>query len=175
MPDNESVSIDLTAVDSHFDSTAVDSEGTGALILNDRENHEHSLNDESTDSSNDSIPNSLDAVAKDKSSLNKTISIDVNRTAYSHRKCFICRRKAGTRPFAVINEESILDVFIKRNILIPFNSRCCSYHLSDGKYLKENEMHNLKVYTNNYDIDKEKIEILLKNVQERDLKSGLLF
>jgi len=51
----------------------------------------------------------------------------------------------GQKQFSVISKESVVDVFVKLNILIPFNSRCCRFHLTEGKALKDAEMHKLKV------------------------------
>ena len=53
-----------------------------------------------------------------------------------------------------ISSDGIADLFIKTNILVKFGSRCCETHLTDNRFLKDNEIKNLittkkerKIYT----------------------------
>ena len=62
----------------------------------------------------------------------QTITVNIKKVANNHNRCFVCHKKAGKKPFAVIGIVGIISVFSKLNLLIPFGSRCCRYHLDDG-------------------------------------------
>ena len=59
----------------------------------------------------------------------------------SHRYCFVCKIEDNKteNSFRTICRDVIVDVYLKAAILIPLNSRCCSYHLTDSKFLKKEE------------------------------------
>ncbi|CAF0871560.1 unnamed protein product [Brachionus calyciflorus] len=63
------------------------------------------------------------------------ITLSIKRGYWSHGFCFICKRKTGSKPMKVLPIE--VEIYIKRQILIPVGARSCSDHLSENNYVKD--------------------------------------
>ena len=72
-------------------------------------------------------------------SKEKTV-LEIQRGYASHSFCFICRRKTGSKPMSVLSIEATIDIYMKRNILIPRGARTCSGHLTENNYIKEEDI-----------------------------------
>ncbi|CAF0710179.1 unnamed protein product [Brachionus calyciflorus] len=86
------------------------------------------------------------------------IVLKVKRGFASHSFCFICRRKTGSKPMKVLPVEAILEIFLKRNMLIPKGARCCSVHLTDNNYVKDEFIDKIPIADNSISITSENIE-----------------
>lgn len=71
-------------------------------------------------------------------------------TAISNpRRCIVCKKRGRRRK--IINKESIAQVFIKKNIIIPKYSYCCRDHLDKYGFLKSQEYNKIAVVRKLYD------------------------
>ena len=67
-------------------------------------------------------------------------------------------------------------MFSKLNLLIPFGSRCCRYHLDDGKkQLKDTEIAKLKPCKTKTELNGIQVEKILKGFREREQKTSSIF
>ncbi|CAF2160544.1 unnamed protein product [Rotaria magnacalcarata] len=57
----------------------------------------------------------------------ETIMIPIERCTKSHRECIVCGLRDGS--LKVLSKDQRTLVFVKRGILVPAGSRCCSNHL----------------------------------------------
>ena len=102
-----------------------------------------------------------------------SITLNFDRTKSTHKKCFVCNKEAGLVRFSEINDEGIIEVYIKTGILIAPGSRCCRNHLSENKHLLNDELQNLAIYKDEIELDHKKIEDLFKSFRSRDKKTSL--
>ncbi len=64
---------------------------------------------------------------------------------------------------------------MKAAILIHLNSRCCSYHLTDSKFLKKEEYNNLKSTKDNSQFTKSSLENLFQGFRTREERTCSVF
>jgi len=64
---------------------------------------------------------------------NEHLSLDINRTISSNKSCFVCKANSNDTNLKSISKDGIIDVYLKKKILIKINSRCCESHLTNGK------------------------------------------
>lgn len=50
----------------------------------------------------------------------------------------LCKKKSDETSLRSISKDGIIDVYLRKKILIKINSRCCDSHLVNG-FLKEEE------------------------------------
>lgn len=72
------------------------------------------------------------------------IELPFKRVIATHKYCLICRAETNLSKIAF---EARCQSFLKRRIFIPSGNRCCNIHLI-GKRFFENELMNLRVYSN---------------------------
>ena len=65
-----------------------------------------------------------------------------------------------------ISSDGIADLFIKTNILVKFGSRCCETHLTDKRFLKDNEIKNLITTKKERKIDIKSVKKLLGSLRK---------
>ena len=108
---------------------------------------------------------------------NDSLVIDVQRTKNSHRYCFVCgiEYNKTTVPFRCISTDGIVEVFIKTNILIGSNSRCCHTHLTEARFLKKNEYVNLTSIKNSTKFTKSSLENIFKGIRTHDERTCSVF
>lgn len=71
-------------------------------------------------------------------------------TSFSYtRRCFVCRRRDRGR--RIINKNSIANVFLSKNIIIPNQSFACIEHFDNYGNLRKEEYNNIKVFRKLYD------------------------
>lgn len=61
-----------------------------------------------------------------------SVALSLPSTSTSHSSCFICRRP-GPKLIVVLPTEWN-SVFLRKRVLIPYNSRCCAKHLLDDEF-----------------------------------------
>ena len=98
------------------------------------------------------------------------IILKIQRGYGSHSFCFICKRKTGSKPMTVLPIESIVEIYNKREILIPLGARSCSDHLSENNYVKDNEIDNIPIADVSIGLTPEKIEKLFQGFKSREKK-----
>ncbi|CAF0965203.1 unnamed protein product, partial [Brachionus calyciflorus] len=86
----------------------------------------------------------------------KTV-LRIKRGFGSHGFCFICKRKTGSKPMTVLPIQAIVEIYIRREILIPLGARSCSDHLSENNYVKEDQIENIPIADISIGITSEKI------------------
>ncbi|RNA07946.1 vacuolar sorting-associated 13c [Brachionus plicatilis] len=91
------------------------------------------------------------------------IVLKIKRGFASHSFCFICKRKTGSKPMTVIPFEAILEIFLKRNMLIPKGARSCRVHLTESNYVKDEFIDKIPLADNS---------ISSNNLVQRKLFSG---
>ncbi|XP_065675501.1 uncharacterized protein LOC136091722 [Hydra vulgaris] len=141
------------------------------------ENYDH-FDSRSTDKGSEEFENVDDNDDNDycnKSIEKKKINIEIDRISNSHGYCFICKSESGSTPFSKISNEGIIDVFIKTNIFIPIDSRCCKFHLTDSKWLKDEYLNNISSFKNSVNLNKTMIQDLFKSFRSRDSKTASIF
>lgn len=120
-------------------------------VDNDADTGSLSLNEDpfESDENDNEISSDDDVFIQTKPSCNDNqncLSIDIQRTMASHKKCVVCYRKDSSTKLRKLNDEAILDAYLKTNIFIPFNCRVCSYHFDEHNYLNDESINNLKAY-----------------------------
>ena len=111
-------------------------------------------------------------VENDGESLEK-LTINISRTANTHASCFICQEKHG--PFKTISNEAIVEIFLITNIIIPIGNRCCSKHLTDGGFVVDIDLENLRIWKKNTILYQKVIEIFFRTSRENNSKNQNLF
>ena len=53
-----------------------------------------------------------------------------------------------------LNDEAVLDAYLKTNIFIPFGCRACSNHFDEQYYLNEESINNLEAYKSSINMKK---------------------
>ena len=97
------------------------------------------------------------------------IMVEIPRTTASHSHCVVCSR--GTN-LTIVPNEAFLDAFIKNNILIPMDCRCCREHLTSDKTLTNESVANLTAISNNTKLTGYEVKMLLDNLRH-SAKIGL--
>ncbi|CAF1047704.1 unnamed protein product [Brachionus calyciflorus] len=103
------------------------------------------------------------------------IVLKIKRGFASHSFCFICKRKTGSKPMKVLPVEAILEIFLKRNMLIPKGARCCSVHLTDNNFVKDEFIDQIPIADNSISITSEKIESIFLGFINREQKTSNIF
>ena len=103
------------------------------------------------------VETNLKNQTSDKQDQNKSI-LNIRSTYASHRSCFICKNSNLLKKLTLVPKEAIVELYIERDILIPFNTRCCRNHLDDFNQFKEESKINITVIKN-------KINVKLENIQ----------
>ena len=81
----------------------------------------------------------------------------------------------GFTPFFTVSPEAIVQLYIKKNIYLDFNSRCCRDHLDDCGFIHEYEIENIIIIKKSVKITGAKLTQLLKHIRDRDTKCSSLF
>ena len=68
----------------------------------------------------------------------------------------------------LVGEEACADIFINSNIIVRPNSRCCSEHFLNQKYLKKESIRNISVYLNKTKLNNNQIKNLIQSFSKRD-------
>ena len=78
----------------------------------------------------------------------ESITLPFGRATKSKNSCIICKKKNN---LVVILADAKLKLFLKRELIIAGNQRCCKRHL-DGSYFKKEEMYRIKqvAHTTNF-------------------------
>ena len=99
-----------------------------------------SSSDSSFDSTGTGLQVSICSLTKD------PIYVDLARTSCNEKKCVFCCKKRGKKNNKLhrISNKSIMDAYIKKSILIPFNSRACRSHFDEYGYLLKSCLGNIK-------------------------------
>lgn len=116
-------------------------DNSGSFSLN--EDHFESNEYDEESSSDDEVFIQTKPSSKD---IQNCLSIDIQRTIASHKKCVVCYRKDSSTKLRKVNDEAILDAYLKTSIFIPFDCRICSNHLDANNYLNDESINNLKSY-----------------------------
>lgn len=103
------------------------------------------------------------------------IVLKIKRGFASHSFCFICKRKTGSKPMTVLPVEAILEIFLKRNMLIPKGARSCSVHLNDNNYVKDEFIDKIPIADNSISITSQKIESIFLSFIIREQKTSNIF
>ncbi|CAF1101435.1 unnamed protein product [Brachionus calyciflorus] len=106
--------------------------------------------------------NSEMSLSSDYGAVSENISnskLNTQRGYASHALCFICRQKSVAKSLMVLPIQSIADVYIRANILVPIGARICSNHLNQNYFVKDNFISEIPIVDDSIDISNEKIEI----------------
>lgn len=87
----------------------------------------------------------------------------------------MCKVYSGDCPFKVISNEGIIDIYLKLKILISFGSRCCSSHLTEGGFLKDEFFNQIGIYKHETKINKKDMETFFKSVDSNNKKTNSIF
>lgn len=102
------------------------------------------------------------------------INVDVERTKSGHRNCVICNRKNTSAKLKLVSTEAIIDVFVKRNVLIPFTSRACQWHFQQSKLFTDEAIEQITTYDTSTRLDKRMVEELLVHLRDSSRRNTLL-
>ena len=99
------------------------------------------------------------------------------RTTNSNQYCFVCgiQYDQTKESFRSISTDGILEVYIKTNILIGFDCRCCQNHLTEARFLKRNVSVKLKSIKNSTKLTKSSLEAIFKGIGTRDERTCSVF
>ncbi|RNA11028.1 hypothetical protein BpHYR1_007891 [Brachionus plicatilis] len=104
----------------------------------------------------------------------KTV-LNISRGYASHSFCFICKRKTCSKPMTVLSVEAIIDIYMKRDILINRGARSCSDHLTESYYVKDDCIDKIPVVSETISLTNEKVQQLIEGFKEREQKRSSLF
>ena len=68
-----------------------------------------------------------------------------------------------------------MNLFIKKNIFIPFDSRCCNRHFSDHGNIKEEDIKNIIIVQHRVKLGGDELNKLFKYIREMDATTSTLF
>jgi len=66
-------------------------------------------------------------------------------------------------------------LYIKKNIFVPFNTRCCRSHFDECGLIDGKEIQNIIIVQNRVKLSGEQLTKLFKHIQERDARQATLF
>ena len=74
--------------------------------------------------------------------------VDIPRAVSSSRKCVICHRKYSSINVKLrrVKYCARLDVYLQREILIPYGTRACSNHIDDFGYLNQDAIEKIRIF-----------------------------
>lgn len=90
------------------------------------------------------------------------IYVDIPRTKSNHKNCVVCSK---SRNLVTVSSKAITNTFIKSNILIPTDSRCCRSHLDKDKNLKTDSINNLVAISNETLLTGYEVKLLLDSLR----------
>lgn len=94
-----------------------------------------------------------------------TITIGINRTAFSHARCFICQKSSKLH---VISNDAIRDTYIKTNIIITPASRCCTIHFDEHmRFLTRDSISKIQSFDNSLKLSADEIVNFLRILEKR--------
>lgn len=96
------------------------------------------------------------------------LQLHIKSAGFSHTICPICNRKgARSEGFVTIPGEAIMQLFIDKNILLKKNARCCTTHMSEGKFTPETLSADIlgKIRSTTY-MDPEQISSLINSLRQ---------
>jgi hypothetical protein len=81
----------------------------------------------------------------------------------------------GSTPFCVIPPLMIVDIYLKYNLFIPFETRCCSNHFSDGNSIDDEIIKNIPLSKKQVKLEGENVKKLFELFRERERLTESLF
>jgi hypothetical protein len=63
-------------------------------------------------------------------------------------------------------------LYIKKNIFVPFNTRCCRSHFDEFGLIDEKEIQNIIIVQNRVKLSGEHLTKLYKHIPEKDVRHG---
>jgi len=69
----------------------------------------------------------------------------------------------------------IVDIYLKYNLFIPFETRCCSNHFSDVNSVDEELIKNIPLSKRDVKIDGDDLKKFLESLRERERLTGNVF
>lgn len=75
----------------------------------------------------------------------------------------------------MVSEASIVNIFIKKNIFIPFNSRCCKNHFDEYGNLSEADSDKIVIAQQRVKLTGQQLSKLFENIRHRDASKSTLF
>lgn len=123
-------------------------------------------NEANTSSDSDSSDSSYEG---ETGNVTDKIIVDIPRTIAIHKKCVVCFNR---RNLVTVPKEAFFDAFIKKNILIPNDCRCCKEHLDKDKTFNDVAMNNLASWTDRTKLKDFEVKMLPDNLRH-SAKTGL--
>ena len=68
-----------------------------------------------------------------------------------------------------------MHLYIKKNIFVPFNTRCCRSHFDECGLIDGKEIQNIIIVQNRVKLSGDQLTKLFKHIQERDARQTTLF
>lgn len=99
---------------------------------------------------------------KKKHLKHQKIEIEIDRTISAHSKCVVCSRKYTSAKIKVIKHQAIIDVYLKRNILIPFGTRACLSHFNEFNFLNAEAIDKLRVEKHKIAMSPKEIKLVIE-------------
>ena len=128
------------------------------------------------DQNEDADENSGIESNEDNDDLSKPkITLDVDRIASSQKKCCVCGRKRekSDKIQWSISNEAIIDVYLLKDIIIPFGSRACIKHFDISGLLNQEAIDLLNKYNESTQLKDKDYSDLLQLMRQKVLKSSL--
>ena len=81
----------------------------------------------------------------------------------------------GSVPLSTVSPDAIVNLYMKKNIFVPFNTRCCKNHLDDCGYVHDAETTNIIIIKKQVKLTGETLSKLLQHTIKRDGSTSTLF
>ncbi|CAF0901115.1 unnamed protein product [Brachionus calyciflorus] len=75
----------------------------------------------------------------------------------------------------VLSVEATIDIYMKRDILIPRGARSCSVHLTENFYVKDDQVDQIPIVSDSIELKNEKVKEILDGFKTRENQKSSLF
>jgi hypothetical protein len=103
------------------------------------------------------------------------INIELNRIKSTQLKCCVCQKKRATSNIKQrsVSSQAIANVYILKNVIIPFGSRACVSHFNANGFLNDQAISSLSIYSNSTQLNGQDFAELLSLTRKETMKRTL--
>ena len=116
-----------------------------------------------SEASTSRVSSSPDESSYEEEHVIEKILVEIPRTKKNHKVCVVCSK---SKNLTRVPEPAYIDAFLKRNIIIPKEVRCCKNHLNKSdKTLNEVSINSLAVESETTEFTGRDVKIILDNIR----------
>lgn len=103
------------------------------------------------------------------------ITLEIDRISSSQKKCCVCGRirEKSDKKQRSISKEAIVDVYLLKDIIIPFGSRACTKHFDITGLLNQEAIDLLNKYNETTQLKDKDYSDFLQLMRQKVLKRSL--